>query len=263
MKWMIAANGKMYDHASAFQKWGYIDWKQSAKFQIGDIVYIYCTKPYKKVMYKTTVIETDKPFSKCQNDKEFWYDLSQYESSKQKLFSRIKLLQQVDTDKLSLDNLKKRGLSTAPQGPIKLTSESLIKYMEQYFNDFFSEDFFTDISDNEQIHEGHKITVQANKYERSSVARGKCIEHHGCKCHICNLDFEKLYGEIGRNFIHVHHKIPLHTIKSDYCVDYKNDLIPVCPNCHAMLHRKENGKYLSIDELQERISIAKKQIKIR
>lgn len=39
-KWMISANGKIYDHASAFDKWGYIDWRQRAKFNNGDIVYI-------------------------------------------------------------------------------------------------------------------------------------------------------------------------------------------------------------------------------
>ena len=39
-KWMISANGKIYDHASAFEKWGYIDWRQRAKFNNGDIVYI-------------------------------------------------------------------------------------------------------------------------------------------------------------------------------------------------------------------------------
>ena len=55
MNWMISANGKIYDHAKAFAKWGYIDWRQHAKYNVGDIVYIYCTKPYQKVMYKTKV----------------------------------------------------------------------------------------------------------------------------------------------------------------------------------------------------------------
>ncbi|MEG1241999.1 MAG: HNH endonuclease, partial [Oscillospiraceae bacterium] len=58
------------------------------------------------------------------------------------------------------------------------------------------------------------------------------------------------YGEVGKNFIHVHHKIPLNEISEEYVVDPVNDLIPVCPNCHAMLHRKINDKYLSIEELK-------------
>jgi len=253
MNWMIAANGKMYDHASAFQKWGYIDWKQSANFEINDIVYIYCTKPYKRVMYKTKVIEINKFFAECQDDKEFWFDLKEYENAKSKKFCRIKLIEQVDSAKLSLDVLKDKGLGSAPQGPIKLYTEELVSYIDSNFNDYESEGFFNDINNDEPIFEGHKLTVQVDKYERSSIARGKCIEFHGCKCYICGFDFEKKYGDVGREFIHVHHKTPLHTIKSDYCVDYKKDLIPVCPNCHAMLHRKENGKYLSVEELKNRI----------
>ena len=100
---------------------------------------------------------------------------------------------------------------------------------------------------------GDKITVQVNKYERSSIARGKAIQYHGCKCYICGIEFEKVYGVVGKDFIHIHHKVPLHTIDSEYCVNYEKDLIPVCPNCHAMLHRKENDEYLSIEELKNRV----------
>ncbi|HHE7415551.1 TPA: HNH endonuclease, partial [Klebsiella pneumoniae] len=34
------------------------------------------------------------------------------------------------------------------------------------------------------------------------------------------------------------HLIPLSDIKENYSLDPKKDLIPVCPNCHAMLHRR-------------------------
>lgn len=252
MKWIISANGNLYDHASAFQKWGFIDWSQKANFQNGDIIYIYCTKPYSKIMYKTQVIETNIDFENCQDDEEFWFDKSIYESSKSSKFVRIKLLEQVDNEKLSLKNLQLKGIKGNIQGPRKI-DDLLADYIDQYFNDFSVEGFFCDVSNDSNIFEGHKITVQVNKYERSSIARGKCIEYNGCNCYICGMNFENVYGEVGRGFIHVHHKIPLHEIDAEYCVDYKNDLIPVCPNCHAMLHRKENGTYLSIDELQQRL----------
>ena len=82
MNWMISANGKIYDHAKAFAKWGYIDWRQHAKYNVGDIVYIYCTKLYQKVMYKTKVIMEGMSFEQCEDDKEFWIDLSEYEKAK-------------------------------------------------------------------------------------------------------------------------------------------------------------------------------------
>ena len=66
-----------------------------------------------------------------------------------------------------------------------------------------------------------------------------------------NLILSKYMGEVGKDFIHVHHKIPIHTIGQSYKIDYAKDLIPVCPNCHAMLHRKINGIYYSVSDLKK------------
>ena len=87
--------------------------------------------------------------------------------------------------------------------------------------------------------EGAVHRVLVNRYERDPKARAKCIEHHGTCCAICELDFEKRYGEIGKGFIHVHHLRPLGRLKSSYRLDPRKDLVPVCPNCHAMLHRRD------------------------
>jgi 5-methylcytosine-specific restriction protein A len=81
-----------------------------------------------------------------------------------------------------------------------------------------------------------------------------CIEHNRPVCSICGFDFEEKYGPRGKGFIHVHHVIPIHQIGKEYKIDYRKDLIPVCPNCHAMLHRKFNGKEPSIAELKEKIN---------
>jgi len=90
----------------------------------------------------------------------------------------------------------------------------------------------------ENLLEGSKKQIIVNSYERNSKARKKCIEEYGYKCIICNFDFEKIYGEIGKEFIHVHHLKPLSEIDETYQVDPIKDLRPVCPNCHAMLHKR-------------------------
>ena len=90
-----------------------------------------------------------------------------------------------------------------------------------------------------EYHEGAAKRVPVNRYERDTKARDACINKYGWKCQICGLDFEEMYGEIGHNFIHVHHKIPLNSIGMEYIVDPANDLIPLCPNCHAMIHKLE------------------------
>ena len=54
---------------------------------------------------------------------------------------------------------------------------------------------------------------------------------------------------LGEGFIHVHHIVPLSGLGKSYVVDPINDLRPVCPNCHAMLHKRVPP--YTIDELRE------------
>lgn len=87
--------------------------------------------------------------------------------------------------------------------------------------------------------EGAIHQVYVNRYERDSEARKVCLEHYGYSCSVCSMNFEERYGSIGHEFIHVHHKKPLNKIKEDYEVMPIDDLVPVCPNCHAMLHKND------------------------
>lgn len=87
------------------------------------------------------------------------------------------------------------------------------------------------------IREGREISRLIKRYERSPALRAQAINHHGLNCKICGLNFENIYGSIGSGFIHVHHLERLSDTGQRF-VDPQTDLIPVCPNCHAMLHRK-------------------------
>jgi len=97
--------------------------------------------------------------------------------------------------------------------------------------------------------EGKIKSVLVNSYERNPKARKKCIEHFGAKCKVCDFDFEKIYGEIGKGFIHVHHIKDISMIGKEYEVNPISDLIPVCPNCHSMLHKRKPA--YSIEELKD------------
>ncbi|MEQ8547841.1 MAG: HNH endonuclease [Cyclobacteriaceae bacterium] len=103
-----------------------------------------------------------------------------------------------------------------------------------------------------ELYEGLKQTVTVNKYERNLLARSICLEKHGFTCKVCDFDFEKKYGQIGKEFIHVHHLKPIAEIGEKYKINPEEDLIPVCPNCHSMVHRNKS-KTLTIDELKEKI----------
>ncbi len=115
---------------------------------------------------------------------------------------------------------------------------------EQYPEEIPFDDFKT-------YPEGLKRTITVNVYERNPKVRQKCIEYWKAICSVCQLDFGEKYGEIGQGFIHVHHLIPVSDIGPNYQVDPINDLRPVCPNCHSMLHK--TNPPLTIEELKDRI----------
>lgn len=253
--WIISANSQMYDHTSSFEHYSFIDWRQgNVNFAIRDIVFIYSTRPSSMIQYKCVVEKIDIYYPNIRDDKEYWKDEEEYQKSIDGKFMRLKLIEQIYNQKLSLENLKANGLSAAPQGPVKV-KPILLEYINSNFSDNFQADIFPEMLDGETIEfEGIKKQILVNKYERSSIARKKCIEFHGLTCRVCGLKFSEKYGEIGNEFIHIHHLTPIHKIGKEYKVDYKNDLIPVCPNCHSMLHRKINGNEPTIDELKKMIN---------
>ena len=242
MNWLISANSKLYDHTSSFEHYGYIDWRQgNTRYEIGDFIYIYCTKPLKKIRYKCKVEKKNMTFDKIRDDKEYWKDLVAYEKSLNGKFMKLTLIEQVDNEKLNLENLLGNGLKAAPQGPKKLDGE-LLRYIEYNFNDLNQSEIFPEmINVDTDTYEGLKKQIKVKKYESSSIARAKCIEYHGVNCKVCGINFQEKYGKIGEGFIHIHHIVPVYKIGKEYKIDYKNDLVPVCPNCHSMLHKKIDG----------------------
>jgi 5-methylcytosine-specific restriction protein A len=76
-----------------------------------------------------------------------------------------------------------------------------------------------------------------SRYERSPEARRICLAFHGTSCAACSFSFEVTYGDIGKDFIHVHHVVPVSQLGSGYRLDPVSDLIPLCANCHAMTHQ--------------------------
>ena len=97
--------------------------------------------------------------------------------------------------------------------------------------------FPDEVDETEVFREGSVRQTLVNAYERNFQARQKCIEYYGESCFVCHFNFGKVFGELGKGFIHVHHLFPLSEIAEEYDVDPVRDLRPICPNCHAMIHR--------------------------
>ena len=95
--------------------------------------------------------------------------------------------------------------------------------------------------------EGGKILISINKYERDPKLRREALVIHGTVCAACGFDFELVYGELGKGYCHIHHKKPLGEVNAKMQVNPRTDLIPLCANCHAMIHRSVPA--LNVSEL--------------
>jgi predicted HNH restriction endonuclease len=98
------------------------------------------------------------------------------------------------------------------------------------------------------LFEGKVVVVQVDRYERNGQARAKCIEHYGVKCQGCGFDFGSKYGRMAEGYIQVHHVRSLSEVGKEYEVDPIRDLIPLCANCHCVVHLY--NPVMSIDELK-------------
>jgi 5-methylcytosine-specific restriction enzyme A len=117
--------------------------------------------------------------------------------------------------------------------------------------------FPDEVNRSEVLCEGAVYQVLVNAYERNPQARQKCIDHYGTQCYPCKFDFSEHFGELGEGFIHVHHLRPISEIGDEYEIDPVKDLCPVCPNCHAMIHRRSPP--YSIEEIRMILNDCKKK----
>lgn len=119
----------------------------------------------------------------------------------------------------------------------------------------YADSFPEGVVDSHDYYEGSTRSVTVNVYERNAKARASCIAHYGDECFVCGFSFKSGYGDEGEGFIHVHHLKALSEIGEEYKLDSIRDLRPVCPNCHAMIHRK-NPAY-AIEEMKNLIGRAR------
>lgn len=168
----------------------------------------------------------------------------------------------------SHNTLTSKGLAVYQNGRFKLTAlgrkyiednEPILNAMKQQgltsaqLTKEIENDFSTII-----IEEGALSQIPANHRERSSKLRKAAISEFRRRsggiisCQVCGFDFEGTYGEIGRGYIHIHHRLPMHTLdiegSSQSVRKALEKLVPLCANCHAMIHRKRD-KLLTPEEL--------------
>lgn len=230
----------------------FVDWRQSYDFAVGDIVFIYEMYPKSQVSYRMEVVATELDFDQSTDKEVFWKDKALfYDGLGAHKYTRFRLINTLPDGFMTSAVLREHGFARPIKGVIQVNDEKLLAFM---CGDATESDVGNDTTENlglgesASFVEGELQEVVCTRYERNREAREACIALKGYSCAVCGMDFESRYGEIGTGFIHVHHVVPISSIGDNYQVNPATDLVPVCPNCHNMLHRR-NPPY-SIVELR-------------
>lgn len=95
--------------------------------------------------------------------------------------------------------------------------------------------------------------------KRNKILRQACINYyktlHGghivCEC--CGFDFIKAY-DLNDEYIEIHHRFPFSQTEGEHSVNSQTDLVPLCANCHRMIHHGQGGKgnCMTLEELKRK-----------
>ena len=137
-------------------------------------------------------------------------------------------------------------ISLTPVSFNRLNTEN--QNIEEYFDDYDEDN--SEFSEGKDIERKHKLKERNPKL----IAKAKEIfkkKHGKLFCQVCEFDFCKVYGELGKDYIEGHHTLPVSEMKEGNTSLVK-DIALVCANCHRMLHRKR--PWLSMDNLKNVLS---------
>lgn len=160
----------------------------------------------------------------------------------------IKVFKPIVAEKLREIDANFKSFSQVKQKLDPTTYEEIMELINLRSQTFITEEISFD--DTKKYIEGAKKQITVNAYERNAKAREACIKKHGSSCAICGFDFGENYGEEFAGKIHVHHIVPLNELDGEYEVNPETDMIPVCPNCHMILHSKVGNPY-TIQQVKE------------
>lgn len=127
--WIIPANPNIYRLAEVLKDMQSVDWRQRNNIQIGDIIYIYNSRPDSQILYKMEVIAVNLTSNETMADRKYWVNPSDYDISLNlNRFFRMILLAENESDKLTLADLLEHGLKGTPQAALRV-KEPLLSYL--------------------------------------------------------------------------------------------------------------------------------------
>lgn len=146
--------------------------------------------------------------------------------------------------------VNEHGMGSWEKEPIKSLYLLLSEGRQKVLSDIGQSDIEAEVSQEDSFYkDGNEMKYYGTRYERNPINRARAIEIHGMVCKACDFNFEKAYGELGKGFIEVHHIRPLSSLDKEILINPEKDLVPLCSNCHRMIHRKKD-EVLKVEQLK-------------
>jgi len=142
-------------------------------------------------------------------------------------YMELQLLNSLEDDTLNLKDLQENGTRGPVQGPRSL-KDGLLEFVLERLDIYIKETQLDEsLLENIEYKEGKVSTYYGTRFERNQKLRQKVIE--------------------------IHHIKPMYSIKGEISVNPYINLVPLCSNCHKMIHRKMKEP-LTIDELKRNMN---------
>lgn len=155
---------------------------------------------------------------------------------------------------ISLDVFSKLNLYSENEiwEKIEVFWDSNTKKIEPIFDDLIAIEESEKEENTSKTEGGIKVYI-SHRVERNPSLRNDAFKIHGYDCMVCGFNFEKKYGNWGKNWAEVHHLKPIADKKERKTItNPKTDLVVLCANCHRMIHRKKDNT-LTVNELKNKM----------
>lgn len=193
--------------------------------------------------------------SKNYTDKDVYLSTNandQYSNYSSKQVARAYVLDKVSRRKKELselfdDNVSELGLEISDTDKKKLKEFVIEKRIENELNKIdpenFSEDIIKQQKEELEFLEQKKLSGHLLFEGRiSNIDKQKIKLLLGCKCMACGIEMSDKYGDLGKDYIELHHIIPYADMNLNNVRILKiDDFCALCPNCHRMIHKLESA----------------------
>lgn len=138
--WIVRANPKRFRIHDFIEKYKFVEYLQTDKWEEGDIIYLYITGDAARVEYKMVVKRANIPFKDAYDDSAYSLTNPPLTFLDSDIFARFELIKRVDKAELSYKNLCAHGYVGKNGRPLPMTSNRILsdetaKYIESLFNE--------------------------------------------------------------------------------------------------------------------------------